>query len=755
MSNTPQDLSDICFLDERSQETELHDGSHQKQTNGVHALHELLSSAFPQVDKHQVDESTPAGACLRPLLLALSWSGEDRHLSEALPHFERVSDIDGLRAVLAALNFETHKRTTPLTALSRATLPCLLADPKGNLSVVLDILDDGRLLIFDGSTRDFEELSPSGHAAGTIYIVHETDEDKERAEQLKLGWMQMVLGKFKRTFATLFFLSLGINLLALMVPLYIMSVYEKAIGAQSITTLVSLFAGIGLVIAAEIIMRRIRGRAIAYLGTRIESLVAVRAFQQLLYMPVTMTETASISTQITRLKQYENVRDLFTGSLASALLDLPFIFLFVIAVFAIGGVLGFVPLALIVLYMILAAITIPITNTHMRRAGAHKTALHNFMMETTSKHRSLRDAAAQDIWIERSKTIIGDQLASQFKAQQFNVSIQTIAQMLMMIAGASTVGIGTVLAIDGGISMGALIGATALVWRGLAPIQSAFFGLSRLGQSLDSLRQINQLMRMKLERQPGKHATLHRKFKGNISIKGSSLRYSSQTETSLRGLSLEIKSGEMIAVTGNSGAGKSTLLKMIAGLYRPQVGAVRMDGLDIRQLDMGEFRHAIGYVPQKQSLFYGTIAQNMRLAHPSATPLEIEHALAQAGALETVKTLPGGIEYRLHGRRETGFSNTFLKQLMLARAFVKKAPIYLLDEPGSHLDMAGDEALMEALRKMKGKSTIIMVTHRPSHMYLADRVVVLHQGQLVADAPPKEIVPVILSQGKNKARRAT
>lgn len=719
--------------------------------NAVHELHGRLMESFHHLKDEQVDEGTPAGACLRPLLLALGWSGEDRHLVEALPHFDRVCDIDGLRAVLAALNFATTKRALSPMEIKPSMLPCLLV--RGDVvAVVLRILEDGRLLVFDGAKRDLEEIKP-GRRSGEVYLVRDIDDKHEQMEIQKTGWIQAVLGKFRRTFVTLFLLSLGINLLAVMVPLYIMAVYQMAIGAKSIMTLASLLSGVILIVAVEVAMRIVRGRAIAYLGARVESLVTLRAFQQLLYLPVAMTETASIATQVTRLKQYQNVKGLFTGSLAIAILDLPFISLFVIATFAIGGVLGFIPVALILVYVALASLTVPLANSHMRRAGGAKTRMRNFLMETTSKHRSIRDTGAEDTWIKRFEGLAGHQMLTQFKAQHFNVTVQTIAGTLMMIAGATTVGLGTLLAMDGSVSMGALIGATTLVWRGLAPIQSAFLGLSRLGQSVDSLKQVNQLMRIELERQPGRHATLYRAFKGKISLLGVSLRYSAQTEPAMSGLTLRIKAGETIAITGDSGAGKSTLLKVIAGLYRPQAGAVLIDDLNTRQLDMGELRHAIGFVPQKPSFFYGTISQNIRLSHPTSTDAEIEEALAMAGVLDQVKDLEGGIEFRLQGSRETRFSEGFLKQLMLARAFVKKAPIYLFDEPGAQLDVASDEALVNTMREQKGKATIVMVTHRPSHMYLADRVVVLHRGQIAVDGPPEDVVPMILKKGKKPQTR--
>jgi len=719
------------------------------ETNAVHELHSLLSCSFDQIKKEQVDEDTPAGSCLRPLLLALEWSGEDRHLFEALPHFDRVRDIEGLRAVLDALNFDSLRMSLSTAAIKPAMLPCLYCQGE-NISVVLEINKDGSLLVYDGNQHSFKNIKATRKKA-LVYLVREADLSDQRSKWADTGWFQMVLGKFKRTFVTLLVLSFGINLLTMAVPLYIMSVYSMAIGSKSFTTLIALFTGICLIVVSEVTMRVIRGRAIAYLGARVESMVSIRVFQHLLYLPISMTESANIATQVTRLKQYESVRDLFTGSLIAAFLDLPFIGLFVLAVFAMGGVLGFVPVALIIIYAILAAITIPLTRKHLRQAGERKTKMRNFLMSTTSKHKTLRDAKAQDVWIKKFGMMASQQLLTQFNAQHFNLSVQTIAQTLMLVAGAATVGIGTVLAMDSALSMGALIGATTMVWRGLAPIQSAFLGLTRLGQSIDSIKQINQLLLIDLERQPGKHATLYRILQGNVSLHGVSMRYTAQSEPSMNNLSLKVKAGEFVAITGDSGAGKSTLLTIIAALRRPQAGIVQIDNIDSRQFDVGELRHEIGYVPQHQSFFYGTISQNIRLAHPSATEDDIKNALYRAGILQSVMALENGLEFRMRGNRETRFSASFLKQLMLARAYVKNAPINLLDEPGAQLDREADEILVNTLRKEKGRSTILMISHRPSHMYLADRVIVLQRGRIVADGPPEKIVPAILAKGKATA----
>ncbi len=218
----------------------------------------------------------------------------------------------------------------------------------------------------------------------------------------------------------------------------------------------------------------------------------------------------------------------------------------------------------------------------------------------------------------------------------------------------------------------------------------------------------------------------------------------------MRGVTLDVPQGQFITITGNSGAGKSTLLKLMAGLYRPPMGAVRVDGLDLRQIDTAEYRKCVAYVPDDLDVFYGTIAQNLKLADPEATPNVMKKALQEAGAGGLVESLPEGLDTRIKTTDQRAWTNGVLQQLVLARAYVKDCPIYLMDDPGSRLDRAGDERFIKKLESLKGVATIVLITHRPSHMRASDRVVVLERGQIVGDGPPEKIVPALMAQTQEK-----
>ncbi|MFC7553425.1 ATP-binding cassette domain-containing protein [Pseudoroseomonas wenyumeiae] len=199
----------------------------------------------------------------------------------------------------------------------------------------------------------------------------------------------------------------------------------------------------------------------------------------------------------------------------------------------------------------------------------------------------------------------------------------------------------------------------------------------------------------------------------------------------------------MVAVIGAEGAGKSSLLLLVAGLYRPQGGVVRIDGHDVRAFDPAVLRRSIGWVPQRPELLYGTVAQNLRLAHPTASDAELRRAAAEAGVLEAIETLPEGFDTRVGDNHSGHLPRSILLRIALAGALLRDAPILLLDEPVAGLDDACAKAFTDVIAARRGRCTILMATHRPSHMRLADRVLRLRDGQVeeVEQAAPVPLSP--------------
>jgi ABC-type bacteriocin/lantibiotic exporter with double-glycine peptidase domain len=713
------------------------------QANPVHDQIRRLQLELQEEGGQEKADVSRYGACLAPFLSALGWRGEARHLFEALPHFDDVDSIDELRAVLARLNFDTKPQPVRLHQLTAEMLPCLFVHSDGRLVVLKNRGDEG-FEVFDPADNNVHRIA-ADHSRGTAYLTAEIDAENEQQAMATYGWMAVLVGRFRRVAAVLLAMTFVINLFALAVPIFIMNVYDKVIGTGSTEVLLYFTVGVLIVIGTDLGLRAIRTRTLAYLGARCETLISGATFEQILHLPVAMTERAAIGSQLARIKQFENIREVFTGTLASAALDIPFMLVFIAAVIIFGGAVAWIPLGLIAVFAIMACVSIPLTKHHVTRTGEMRSRMQNFLIEMTAKRRAIDAAGAADVWLERYKALSGEAIARQLASQHLANVVQHLTQMLIMVAGVATLGVGAIRVMDDQMTMGALIAVMALVWRVLAPIQALFLGLNRLSQVIQSLRQVNQLMRLPVERQPGELPSFYRWFAGHLKLVKVGFRYTPRAEPALLGVSLDIPQGQLVAVTGSSGSGKSTLLKVITGLYAHQAGAVQIDGLDLRQLDPGELRHAMSYVPQSATFFHGTVDQNLRLAEPTATDDDIEAALADAGLDDLALALPEGRQTRLTNEFRHAMPDGLKQRLMLARAWVKDAAVYLLDEPAKNLDGAGDQALVAKLEQLRGRATVIMVTHRPSHMRIADRVVYIDQGVVVHDGKPEHVMPLISS----------
>jgi ATP-binding cassette, subfamily C, bacterial LapB len=681
---------------------------------------------------------TPAEACLAPALATLGWEGDGRQLREALPHYEGVDDCEALCGVLARLSYGIKREMVQLSELRAESLPCLFCQSSTDVVLVIDQEPDGRLLIFDGATASTQLIKPRGQR-GVAYRMWSLPAE-EIAGEPGGSWLLSAILRFKPVIAAVLALSFLGNLAALTVPIFVIYVYDLGIGAKSTPVVMSLAIGAGIVIATNLALRKIRAYAMAYFGSRIDALIGMGAFERLLQLPIAMIESAPVGVQISRLKQFESVRNTFTGTLATSIIDIPFIFIFLIAIAYWGGHLVWVPVALIVVYAVLSSVTLPMTRSYVVAVGRTKQRIDLLVLEIFEKRRAIRAFGAEEIWIARHRELVNALAQQNYQAQRFNHFVQNLGRTLVSVAGVATLAFGTLRVTGGSMSSGALIGTMALVWRVLSPLQSTYLSVPRLVQAMQTFRQVDRLMSIRGERTSQTPQFVHRKFKGQISLQRLVFRYPQRPEPVFRGVQLDIEPGQMIAITGASGSGKTTLLRLVAGLYPPTAGAVLIDNRDLRQLDPAKWRSEIAFLPEKSTFFYGTLSQNIRLARPDADDAKIRSALLEMGLDAYADLFSEGREKRLTRAEVETYPDALKQGLALARCFVRDAAIYLLDNPSASLDSAAEAKLVSKMNALRKHSTIIFTTFRPSQMRLADRLILLKDGQVVMDGPPDLVI---------------
>ena len=510
------------------------------------------------------------------------------------------------------------------------------------------------------------------------FCLFSLNAEEEDNQDKRYNWFFEALLSFKQQMFGVGLITLVINLLGLATPLYVMTVYDKVFSAAAADTLVYLAVGMVLIMGAELYLRTLRGKLVAFVGARFTASLLGESFAKILGFQISMTESASISSQLMRIKQFQSISSFFSGKLAESALDFPFIIIFFLVIGAIGGPLLWVPVCLAVAFLVIGLITVPLTKRNIALAGKARSQSQNLLLETMEISATVKQLDAEEIWQKRYEGYLSELTHLKFKSQFFDGVLNSISRGLVMIAGVATLWIGTLLVLDSTISTGALIAIMMLVWKVLSPIQTLFLSFSNISQMWESVRQVNQLMRLSSERTINRSKGIFRNFTGRVRLENVGFRYNPNSEPVARGVSIDFQTPALTALTGANSSGKSSLLKFIIGLYRPQAGAVFVDGLNLKQIDTGELRASISYLPQDPIFFYGTVAQNIRLFQPTATDDDIAKALADAGVdVDGDENFPEGAETRLSGRVLEGLPEGLRQRLSLARVYAKKSKIYL------------------------------------------------------------------------------
>jgi ATP-binding cassette subfamily C protein LapB len=278
----------------------------------------------------------------------------------------------------------------------------------------------------------------------------------------------------------------------------------------------------------------------------------------------------------------------------------------------------------------------------------------------------------------------------------------------------------------------------------MAPLAQVAGLMMQYQNAVMALASLDKIVQQPVER-PEETAFVRREgFRGEIQFEHVKFSYPGEQNEVLRDVSFHIKPGEHVAIIGRVGSGKSTINRLIMGLYQPTAGSIKIDGVDIRQLDPAELRRAIGYVPQDVTLFFGTLRDNMTIGIPYVEDTAIRYAAELAGLDELIGNHPKGFDMPI-GERGESLSGGQRQSVAMARALIHTPSMLLFDEPTSSMDSSSEDMLKERLRPFARHKTMVLVTHRNSLLDLADRLIVIDRGAIIADGPKAQVVAALQS----------
>lgn len=675
--------------------------------------------------------------CVEPLLEALNWRGDERYLHESSPYFQNIIDSTDLRNMMLNLGYTSKVHRSSIEDSNYIDFPYLFISKK-EIYIVYGKTCTG-IHIYNCRTQQKEVILDNHKIVGHIYSFKNID--KNPKEVSKKPWFKEVLWRFLPHFQKIIMIVFFSTLFTLTTPLFISSVYGWVIPAESYTTLDFLLLGMIMALVVDRILHHIKSKSMAYIGARVNMFIGIEVMRQLLFLPVSMVEGASIGNQVARIRQAEAVRELFTGPLAHLMIEAPFVLVFLGVLWYLGGIIVLIPVALIVVFMVAAVVILPYIREANSKTSDANQLKQNFLVETVMHILSIKQLAMEKVWQKRYHELYKDVALSQRFSQTISSHNQTISQMVMKIAGILTIFVSAYKVMIGEMPPGSLMAVVILVWRALSPIQLGFMILSQYDMIATSIAQLNRLTQLTTEEKPafGALPTLE----GHISFNSVSFKYPGENRLILQNVSFDVKPCEILAVIGSNSCGKSTLVKLLLNFYHPQAGSIHLDGMDAHHFDPVRLRQAIAYAPQQNQFFYGTIEQNLLLGTPTLQEKELYQALEWAGLLDDIRRLPDGIQTRMFDRTIKQFSSGFLQKLNLARAYCRPSKILIMDEPGNNLDLESDRILQETTKKISKEKTIILITHRPSMVNIADKILYLDQGFVKAFGPKNAVLEML------------
>lgn len=536
-----------------------------------------------------------------------------------------------------------------------------------------------------------------------------------------------------------------INVFALAIPIFTMNVYDRVVPNHATETLWLLGLGVAMVITADLLLRMSRARFVDLASKRVDLQLSSKIMERILGMRME-AKPASVGSFAANLRAFESVRELIASTTVTALVDLPFGIIFILVMVWISWPLV-IPLLIGMLLIVLYALVVQhrmhdLSETTYRAAAQRNATLIESLtgLETIKAHGAEHRMQAR--WEQTAHFLA----KTDAELKMLSVSITSATGWMQQLISVCVIIFGVYLIHDGQLTTGGLIAGTQLASRAMSPLGALVGLLMQYHTARTALTSLENLMELPIERADA-NAFIHReRIRGEIEFRNVTFRYPNSESLALNGVSFRIQPGEKVAFIGKIGSGKTTMEKLLLGLYQPESGAVLVDGVDVRQLDPAELRHQMGYVSQDITLFYGTLRDNITLGSPHVEHSAVAMATEIAGLSEFVNAHPKGFDM-LIGERGDSLSGGQKQSVAIARAVLADPPILLLDEPSSGMDYSSEAHFKKQLTEFAAHKTMLLVTHRTSLLDLAERLIVVDKGQIVADGP-RDQVTQDLQQGR-------
>ena len=545
-----------------------------------------------------------------------------------------------------------------------------------------------------------------------------------------------------------FVFSVFVNLLMLAAPLYMLQVYDRVLGSRSVETLLALSVLVAFLFLAMGILDHARARIMARIGARLQDGLDRRVFSAAVYrLTVTPNDPAALAAQ----RDLEAVQRLWASPVLLALFDIPWTPFFIAAIFIFHPWLGWLAVAGGVILIVVALINQHSSESPLIRANAAGMQAERLAENLKSEAEAVQALGMAGAGFDRWQKARSLALGQSIEAADVTGVFGSVSKVFRMFLQSAMLGLGALLVLRGELSSGAMIAGSILMGRALAPIEQSVGSWPVVSRAREGHARLAEL----LSRTPvDPPRTALPRPRAILEAQNLSVVPPGESQTVLRSVNFRLEPGQAMGIIGPSGSGKSSLARALIGVWRPAGGKVRLDGATLDQYDPDVLGSYFGYLPQRITLFDGTIAQNIARLQEAPDGLKVVAAAKKAAAHDMIVKLPDGYDTRVStlGGRLSGGQ---VQRIGLARALYGDPVILVLDEPNSNLDNDGSMALNLAIREMKADNrAVLIMAHRPAAIQECDLLMVLEDGARRAFGPRDQVLREMVKNHAEIAKAA-
>ena len=554
----------------------------------------------------------------------------------------------------------------------------------------------------------------------------------------KEHWFWGAVKAQKSKYFQVMFVSLFINIFALVSAFYVMTVYDRVIPNDATDSLIALTFGVLIVIFFDFVMKTLRGSFTDKAGAEIDRSVGARLFDHLSrnYQLVNQRQVGAVASTV---REFEQLKEFISSASFTVFVDFPFIILFVIVLWNLGGTVAIVP-ALIVVFVISVSLAIQPMLRRVSKAGLQEgQSKQGVLVELLGGMETAKTLPGLGLLRDRWLGSVNRQSEQSSRAKGFTLLASNVAQSGQQLCQVGIVAYGVLLIAEGEMSMGSLIACVILGGRTLAPLAQITGLLSRYNQASSAYKALDQMFAEDDAEQRSVGFIRRTKAPATLEFKAATLSYPKAGQPALDAINLQLKAGEKLGVVGPIGSGKTSLLRVATGVVQPTSGQVLVGGIDVGHWHPDDLRQQIGVISQTPVLFTGTVAENIRLGKPDATDDEVVQAAALAGVSDFVNQLESGLDTHLF-ERGAQLSGGQRQAICIARAVVADPPILIMDEPTSALDNSSEQRLVQRLAPWLRNKTLVVITHRAPMLTLVTDIAVLEAGKITSFTPKEQLV---------------